>query len=276
MANVFKETSAPFVLALALGIVGWLFNSALDTAKTLRVLDVSYEFGTDQGVPTITYWISNLSLAQAVNAGEFVFKCPAADNSSAGPDAAARPDDSPKPNASAGSDVAVSGGEATGCLRRLPSAGAAAQYLVGGNIGLPVSPGVAPSRDGIHAAARVPPRGNVGFTMGLDQAETRLQFVYLLDQADISGDRSRLQTLVLGKGTDRKIGYLDRVTVFVISNYLSLVTLALAAFSLCVLIYLLVQFLAVIWPKRRAAAPSKARFIVKLRGETHVLEVEEI
>jgi len=213
MANPFTDEKAPYIVVLLIGLVGWMFNSAIETAKNLRVIQYRYEEGKDQAVDTVTIHVANNSMASSINAGDFVFRCPTTSGAEAG----------------------------GGCLEKIPSINAEAQYVGGAQFGLPEPLQI--SVDGVRVAAMIPPKTEVGFKIGLKDKRVRPTFSYVLDADAIAGDKSNLQVRIIGPNeVDGGLGHLiDRVTIFVISNYLATLVSALLILFAIVVLYLVVS-----------------------------------
>lgn len=245
--NVFRESSAPYVLVLLIGLVGWLFNSALESARDLRILEYRSEYGSDGAVNTVTYRIENRSMAAAINAGQFTFRCPTVRKDPSDP--------------------------AKTCLAVLPSVGSQAQYLGSSNLGLPES--VLVSGEGVSVNARIPPRGELGIRIGIKAKDTKLTFAYILSEPDIQGDRSSIQVRIRQSGAEHQRTlreHLDDVTVFVISNYLTLLVLALLVLLSTIALYFLFVIILASTAKREE---KKEIFQVTINGETRIVAVEK-
>ncbi|MBY3352782.1 hypothetical protein [Rhizobium laguerreae] len=218
MANVFRDDKAPYVIVLLIGIVGWMFNAALDTAKDLRVIEYRSVYGTDGPINTVTFYVANRSMVSAINSGSFSFRCP--------------------PPASNSADPTPS------CLADLPSIGSKAQYMGSGNFGLPDP--ITVEGEGASVQALVPPKSEVGFKFGLTDKDVKLGFSYVLEPEDIEGDKSSLQIRILGPQSGKGntwLAKLDRLTLFVLGNYFTVLVASLIGLLGILVIY----FILALW-----------------------------
>ncbi|MEH2699031.1 hypothetical protein DXU03_17890 [Rhizobium johnstonii] len=232
MANVFRDEKAPYVIVLLIGIVGWMFNAALDTAKDLRIIEYRSVYGTDGQVNTVTFYVANRSMVSAINSGRFSFRCPppAADNKATAPS----------------------------CLTDIPSVSAKAQYLGSGNFGLPEP--ITTENEGASVEALVPPKSEVGFKFGLANKDVKLGFSYVLDPEDITGDKSSVQVRILapqaGQGTTW-LAKLDRLTLFVLANYFTVLMASMICLGGILVIYFVASLFVSIFGNREGPADDK-------------------
>jgi hypothetical protein len=212
MTNIFKDEKAPYFLALLIGIVGWLFNASIETAKGLRIVEVSQKSGKDGDVDTVTFYITNKSMYSSIDAGKLNFDCP---------------------------DEKL-------CLKNLPSVLTAAQPVRVGNVNVPGTPQVTLQRN-VWMPAFIPAKGAVGIKLGLIDATTKLSFRYSLAKEEIAGDRANLQFRVIDdsqKDAPQTLAaLLDRWTLLVIANYPTILLFCLLL--LCALVGTMV-FLSIV------------------------------
>jgi hypothetical protein len=231
VGNVFRDEKAPYIIVLLIGIVGWMFNAALDTAKNLRVIEYRTVAGMDGAVNTVTFYVANRAMVSAINSGSFSFRCLPALGSSTPP---------------------------APCLAIMPSINANAQYLGSPGFGLPEP--IPTEDEGGSVKALIPPKSEVGFKFGLASKDAKLGFSYVLSPDDIAGDKSSVQVRVLTTQPAESstiLGKLDRLTLFVIGNYFAVLVASMVALVLVLGLYVLVSFLVMLFGGRGELADGK-------------------
>jgi len=154
----------------------------------------------------------------------------------------------------------------------MPSVRTKAQYLGSATFGLPEP--VIPTDRGAVTDARIPPGSEIAFRFGLNDAKTRLRFRYFLEEADISGDKSSWQVKIVNRDADTG-SWIERLTLFVIANYLACLVFIMVVLLLFILIYLVAGLVALLRPpKESRPAEPKATLQLTLNGENYVATVE--
>ncbi|RWX35214.1 hypothetical protein [Rhizobium leguminosarum] len=234
MGNIFRDDKAPYAIIFLMGIVGWMFNAALDSAKDLRIIEVRTVAGMDGPANTVTFYIANKSMVAAINSGRFSFRCPV-----------------PAP----GQGVA-----GASCLALMPSINANAQYLGSkGFGGLPVP--IDSNTEGASVEALVPPKSEVGFRFGLASKDVTLGFSYVLNSDDLEGDKSSAQVRIITPETAQPSGWLgklDRIALFVLGNYFTVLVAAMGLLGFLLAIYFAVSLVVALFGTREEKTDEKA------------------
>jgi len=246
VSNVFKDSSAPYVLVLLLSLVGWMFNSAIENASKLRVVQYRIESGTDAGVATKTLFLMNRSISGAVSIGSFTFEC--------------IPPDGQKD-----------------CLVKLPRANVEAQFLKVGNVVLASNPQLAGDNE-IAFPALIPPRSEVAYRIGFSDANAVVRLRYNVDYDPIKNTQSDLEIIL---SEDRKIDWSnwndisEHILAFALGNYITLLFCGIAVLTALIGAWLIVELAkacASIWRGKEVKAVFKVT-----AGETvHEVTVEQL
>lgn len=250
MPGIFKDSTAPYLLALLVTLVGWMFNSAIDSAKNLRVIEYRTERGKDGAIDTLTFRIRNQSMTQAINVGQFNFLCPLE---------------------STGGIAGISS-----CLVEMPSIGTSAQFLGGANFGI-VNP-IDPEPGSATTDARIPPGTEVAYRFGVKDKDTRLRFRYLISSDDIAGEKSSLQVKIIDEGNPSSAGVFGKVenlTLFIVSNYLSVLVVVILFLLALIALWIVVVLLVAIFAKKSTGQKEAERYQVEIthKEESHVATV---
>ncbi|MBY5456888.1 hypothetical protein HFO89_11005 [Rhizobium leguminosarum] len=247
MSNVFKDSSAPYILVLLLSLVGWMFNSAIDNASKLRIVQYRIESGSDGEVATKTLYLMNRSISGAVSIGSFTLACVLPD------------------------------GQA-GCLAKLPRANVEAQFLKVGNVVLASNPQLAGDNE-IAFPALIPPRGEVAYRIGVADSNATIRLRYNVDYDPIKNTQSDLEVVL---SEDRPVHWSswndvsEHILAFVLGNYISLLFCGIAILSALIGAWLLIELLNAFASLWRGKTDGKATFKVTTGGTTHEVTVEEL
>jgi hypothetical protein len=166
MSNIFKDSSAPYVLTLLVSLLGWMFNTAIKSGENIWVVHYEQTYETKDGAPMVTVFFENKSLFKLLNVGTFTIEC---------------------------ADQKYSSSAAPQCFTNLPNAMVPAVPLRVGNVSLPSVPQKVDNK-GIKAPALLPPGGKVGYRIGLVEANTPLRIGYTPDAATAAGGAQMLLT----------------------------------------------------------------------------------
>ncbi|WP_331376138.1 hypothetical protein [Sinorhizobium chiapasense] len=247
MTNVFKESAAPYVLVLLLSLAGWMFNSAIENASKLRVVEYRVEDGTTGGVATKTIFLRNRSMSGAVNAGNFLITC-----------------------------VLPGGGKP--CLAKLPTVGTEAQFLQSGNVILASNPSVIPD-DKVAVPALIPPRGAVAYRIGVSDVKASLRLVYNVEFDPVLNKQADAEIMLV---EDRKFDWSnwndasDHILAFVLGNYIPLLFSGIVVLTGSIAIWLVIQLLSSIFTSSKKETENKTVLKVTVGGITHDVTVEEV
>lgn len=246
MANVFRDSTAPYILVLVLTLTGWMFNSAIENATKLRIVEYRIENGKDADVFTKTLFLSNRSLTGSVNAGGFVLTCVL-----------------PNPQ--------------TPCLAKLPSVKVEAQFLSTGNVTLASNPTVLTSNS-VGFPALIPPRGEVGYRIGVADSSVPIRLVYNVDYDPIAKTQPDLEiVLIEDKSFDwRTVDSLsNKVLPFLFANYITLLLFGIIILLCFTGLWIIVEFFRLAFGSR---PNPKEKMLVKvtIEGRTHEATIEEI
>lgn len=239
--SIFRDSSAPFAIALVISVFGWLFASAIQRAETLRLVEYETEFGKIEDVTTLSITFHNRSLAGALRDGDFLVTCIDAD-----------------------------GRPLSGCLASLPglSEGREATYVATGEILLDLETRTIDTKT-IELPAVVPVGGTTTYRIGVTSQDVRFRVQYDLSDffgkadAQGAGDRKaarrELPRVIINEGLT--------LLGFAMRNYFSIIVGLLAvmlAFAACFVLYALKAYF---WPARPAAIapPERASVDVYIR-----------
>ncbi|UIL29514.1 hypothetical protein LZK75_09885 [Rhizobium leguminosarum] len=127
-----------------------------------------------------------------------------------------------------------------------------------GNFGLPEP--ITTENEGASVEALVPPKSEVGFKFGLANKDVKLGFSYVLDPEDITGDKSSVQVRILaphgGQGTTW-LAKLDRLTLFVLANYFTVLMASMICLGGILVIYFVASLFVSIFGNREGPADDK-------------------
>ncbi|WFU04527.1 hypothetical protein QA648_27490 (plasmid) [Rhizobium sp. CB3171] len=247
MANIFKDSSAPYLLVLMLTGAGWMFNSAVENASKLRIIEYHIEDGRDGAVATKTILLENKSLTGSVNVGGFVLSCqtPAAESS---------------------------------CLVKLPSVQKEAQYIAAGNVVLATNPQMI-SDNSVVFPALLPPRGEAGYRIGISGATDAIRLVYNVDYDPVKQTQPDLEILLI---EDKPIDWnswrdiSNKLLAFVFENYIALLSLGIIVLISTIGLWIFLELLGLIFGRRKAPPANKSTLRLTIEGKTHNVEVEEL
>jgi len=185
MSNIFKESAAPYILALLVSLLGWMFNTAIENAKNVWIVKYEIVYGVEKNVPTAQVYFENKSLFKLLNVGTFVIEC---------------------------YDQKYHTEDAPGCFTEIPGLQREAAALRVGNVSSPTIPTKVDNK-GYKARARIPPGGKIAYRFGLGEANTPLHISY---SPENNTDDGGAQMLLTDRWT---------IEGFIFSNYLRLVGL---------------------------------------------------
>lgn len=247
VGNIFKDSAAPYLLVLLLTGAGWMFNSAIDHAAKLRIIEYRFEDGSDGPVATKTVFLANKSLTGSVNAGNFRMSC-------------------------------VPPAGQPGCLVKLPTIQSQAQYVSAGSIRLAENPTVL-DNNSVGFPALLPPRGEAGYRIGVVDKSVPIRLIYNVDYDPVKGTQSDLEILLI---EDKPINWHSwrdisiRVQAFVFENYITLLALGIVLLVAVIAFWILVQFILLIFGRSDTQSTGKTKLKLTIEGKTHEVVVEEI
>ncbi|KGF68922.1 hypothetical protein LL06_13710 [Hoeflea sp. BAL378] len=188
MINIFKESSAPYILALLVSLLGWMFNTAIENAKNVWIVQYEIVYDVKNDVPIAEVYFENKSLFKLLNVGTFVIEC---------------------------YDEKFRSVEAPNCFTKIPDILGEAAALRVGNVSSPTMPEKVDNK-GYKARALIPPGGSVAYRFGLGEANTPLHVSY--NPASNTADGGA-QMLLTDSWT---------LEGFIFSNYLRIIGLGFA------------------------------------------------
>lgn len=246
MPNVFRDSSAPYILVLILTVTGWMFNSAINSAEKLRIIEYRIENGKDGGVATKTLLLANRSLTGPINVGSLVLECTP-----------------PTPQ--------------TPCLATLPSAKLIAQFLEIGNVRLPVNP--TPLSDhSVGISALLPPRGKAGYRIGVTDINVTIRLVYNVEYDPVAKTQPDLEVVLIeDKPFDwTPDGLSNKILPFIFSNYITILLSVIIILMSTIGLWVIFEFLRLLFGKKPSGSKEKIIANVTIEGRTREVTVEEL
>lgn len=171
--SIFRDSSAPFAVALVASVLGWLFDSAIRRAENLRFVEFEMQFERQDDVTVLELVFHNRSLAGAVTKGDLLVSCL----------------------------DGKTGVELDSCFVELPRYGIIARYIRSADTVLSVPAGMM-EVDAISFPAVIPARGTAMYHLGVvsENIDIRVQYdlktVYN-DNPDIIGE---IPQVILNRG----------------------------------------------------------------------------
>ncbi|WP_018388701.1 hypothetical protein [Ancylobacter sp. FA202] len=215
MGSIFRDSNAPYVLAIIAGALGWLLNSAVVELKNTRFIEytISYSGGADDRQAIVRF--INRSMSQPISVGRFGFQC------------------------------LLPPGETGPCFRSRRGSGQAVEFVRSGAIWLRSTPQLV--TDDIYTVdAVVPPRAQVAYRMGLVGINADVRVGYDLAGVDIAANGGSAVGVVFGRG--------PTLEGWVLENYLSMIIYSLIFVGLCFVAWIVIAFVS-LQRGEAAAAP---------------------
>lgn len=150
MADVFKNSAAPYVLALMVSLLGWMFTTMIKSGENIWIIQYSVAYGSSDGVPTATVMFENKSLLKPLNTGGFTIEC---------------------------SDEKYDKTADLQCFQTIPQINSPVQPVGTGGVVLSSLPSKVDHK-AMRALALLPPGVSAGYRFGLVEAETKLRIFY--------------------------------------------------------------------------------------------------
>lgn len=75
MANILTDTGAPYVIAVAIGAVGWLVTTSMSELKQANITEYTTQKRTIGDASYVDFDFHNRSLAKSISSGNFTFRC---------------------------------------------------------------------------------------------------------------------------------------------------------------------------------------------------------
>lgn len=192
MSGIFRDNNAPYILALLVGALGWLLNSAIAELKNTRYIEYTISYSGEGENREATVRLLNRSMSQPISAGAFVFQC------------------------------LLKPGEAGPCFRALPGSGQTVEFVRSGSIWLRSDPrSDTPMITTVDAV--VPPRAQVAYRMGLVGNNAEIRVGYDLAGVDLVAASGGSTAVIFVKGAT--------IEGFVLENYLSIIIYSLILFG---------------------------------------------
>ncbi|MDF2813201.1 MAG: hypothetical protein K0S56_4232 [Microvirga sp.] len=192
MTSIFKDSNAPYVLAILVGALSWLLNSAIAELRDTRFIEYTISYSGEGKTREATVRLQNRSMSQPISVGAFVFQC------------------------------LLQPGQTGPCFRELPGSGQTVEFVRSGSIWLRSDPmPVTPTITTVNAV--VPPRAQVAYRMGLVDNNAEIRVGYDLAGVSLATSGGNSAAIIFVKG--------PTIEGFVLANYLKIIIYSLLFFG---------------------------------------------
>lgn len=210
MANIFRDSAAPYVLAILVGALSWLLNSAITELKNTRYIEYQVNYTGTGKTREATVTLSNRSMGQSINVGKFGFEC------------------------------LLPKGATGPCLRELPENRMKIMFMRSGTISLLTQPELI-TDDIVAVNAAIPPRAHVTYRLGLANDGAHIRVGYDLQGVNLA-DAGVTAGAIFVEG--------PTVEGFVLQNYLKIIIVSIVLFILCFIVWIIISIFRSVSTKR--------------------------